>query len=100
MKKIFAFSLVIFCLIFNNFVVASNSIDSEFHVVLKDGSKRLVRPNPNNNEKVRIFVGDKDGNLLIEKIILNNGSEVMVTPNENGVFLLKINEFEIEVSKD
>ncbi len=70
---------------------------TEIQVVLKNGCKHPVQIYPDSNGKARVFVGDKDGNLLIEKIILSNGSEILVKPDKNGLFLLKTDQFEIEI---
>ena len=55
--------------------MADNSQDpySELQVVLKDSRKHAAGLYPDVNGKAKVFIGDKDGNLLTEKIILNNG---------------------------
>jgi hypothetical protein len=46
---------------------------------------------------VSIFVGDENGNSSIEKILFDNGSEILVEFDKDGKFRVKINELDIEI---
>ncbi len=64
-------------------------------MVLEDGTPIEIYPNDNNSDNtIYLSIRDEEENLLIDKIVLNDGSEILVKPDENGVFSLKVNDID------
>jgi hypothetical protein len=98
MKKLLNSFLIIGCLcIIYSPLFANDSYTnvSGFSVILKNGEVNQVQPIDDN--KVSIFVGDENGNSSIEKILFDNGSEILVEFDKDGKFRVKINELDIEI---